>query len=259
MNSRAKRPWGRCQSGGIRRRGRRWGFTDDRVTDDRVRPCNPLHDDAENPAFAPPTAQFATAQAKVLADNIISRTRGRTPQAFHFKPTGIMASLGGYRGVAKISGRRLSGLPAWVLWRITYISMLPGIGTRIRVGLNWLFDYFLPRTIVYMAESDRPATRYLDYAKDEVVQQANEVPAGFYVVISGSLQQDLREPDGKSVCRQLQAGDTWGSRALKEARLTHGKITALEDTRLLLVNSEDFRRLRDTYEPLNTLLTSNNK
>jgi signal-transduction protein with cAMP-binding, CBS, and nucleotidyltransferase domain len=54
----------------------------------------------------------------------------------------------------------------------------------------------------------------------------------------------------------LKAGDSWGSKALKEGRLTHGKITALEDTRLLLVQREDFQRLRGAFEPLNELLAT---
>tara|TARA_R110002072_G_scaffold8842_2_gene43918 strand:+ start:53961 stop:55541 length:1581 start_codon:yes stop_codon:yes gene_type:complete len=219
----------------------------------------PLNNNADNPVFAPPTAQFAVAQAHTLAENLVNHTRGQPLKAFQFEASGIMASLGGYRGVAEIFGRRVSGLPAWVIWRIAYIGMLPGIATRIRVGLNWLFDYFLPRTIVYMAESDRPATRYLDYSKGEVVQRANEVPAGFYVVVRGRLKQELHEPDGEIISRELQAGATWGSRALKESRLTHGNITALKDTKLLLVGSEDFQRLRNTYEPLNDLLTAGQK
>ncbi|MEZ5503616.1 MAG: cyclic nucleotide-binding domain-containing protein [Halioglobus sp.] len=137
--------------------------------------------------------------------------------------------------------------------------MLPGITTKIRVGLDWLFDYFMPRTIVYMAESDRPATRYLDYALGEVVHYANEVPAGFYIVINGRLEQQLDKPDGTSLQRELHTGDSWGSRALKEGRLTHGKITALEASKLLLVQGEDFRRLRNAFEPLNDLLTARDK
>ncbi len=54
--------------------------------------------------------------------------------------------------------------------------------------------------------------------------------------------------------RELRVGDSWGSRALKEGRLTQGKITALEDSKLLLVKSDDFQRLRNSYEPLNELL-----
>jgi NADH dehydrogenase len=161
--------------------------------------------------------------------------------------------------VAEIYGRRVTGIPAWLIWRAAYIGMLPGLATKIRVALDWFFDLFMPRTIVYMAESDSPATRYLDYSKGEVVQHANEVPAGFYIVLSGSATQELERPDGEPEYHELRVGDSWGSRALKEHRLTHGKITAREDTKLLLVNSGDFQRLRNSYEPFNELLSAGDK
>ena len=219
----------------------------------------PLNTDQESPLYAPPTAQFAVAQAEVLAHNILHRTRGQNLVTFTHKAAGIMASLGGGRGVAEIYGRRVTGIPAWLIWRAAYIGMLPGLATKIRVALDWFFDLFMPRTIVYMAESDRPATRYLDYSKGEVVQHANEVPAGFYIVLSGSATQELERPDGEPEYHELRVGDSWGARALKEHRLTHGKITAREDTRLLLVNSGDFQRLRSSYEPLNELLSAGDK
>lgn len=216
----------------------------------------PLSAGTSAPSYAPPTAQFAASEAGTLAQNILRRSHGKPLRAFNHKSFGIMASLGGYRGAAEIYGRRVTGLLAWMIWRIAYIGMLPGLATRIRVGLNWIFDYFLPRTIVYMAENDRPASRYLHYSKDEVVQYANEVPAGFYVVVCGSLEQRFDKPDGEPVVHQLSVGDTWGSRALKEGRLTQGKITALEDSKLLLVNREDFGRLRTSYAPLSELLAA---
>ncbi len=212
-----------------------------------------------DPVYAPPTAQFAMQQATVLAQNIVARSHGQPLLPVDCKASGVMASLGGYRGVAEIFGVRITGLLAWIIWRVAYIGMLPGVATKLRVGLDWLFDYFMPRTIVYMAESDRPATRYLSFSKGEVVQYANELPAGFYIVVSGSLEQLLDRPDADSLRRELRVGDSWGSRALKEARLTQGKITALEDTKLLLVRSDDFQRLRKSYEPLNNLLAADDK
>ncbi len=214
----------------------------------------PLPTAATEAGYAPPTAQFARHQAGILAKNIVKRTRGQPLLAFDYEAAGIMASLGGYRGVAEVFGLRVTGLIAWLIWRAAYIGMLPGIATRLRVGLDWLFDYFMPRTIVYMAESERPATRYLNYCKGEVVQYANEVPAGFYIVVSGCLEQQLDKPDGESLRRELHVGDSWGSRALKEGRLTQGKITALEESKLLLVKPDDFQRLRNSYPPLNELL-----
>lgn len=219
----------------------------------------PLPSPTAAPVYAPPTAQFAAREAGVLAQNIVHRSRGQRLLPFDYAASGIMASLGGYRGVAEIFGVLVTGLPAWLIWRGVYIGMLPGLGTRARVGLNWLFDYFMPRTIVHMAESERPATRYLYHRKGEVVQYANEVPAGFYIVVSGSVEQQLDKPDGASQRRELRVGDSWGSRALKEGRLTQGKITALEDTKLLLVKSDDFQRLRNSYEPLNDLLAAHDR
>ncbi|MDE0930129.1 MAG: cyclic nucleotide-binding domain-containing protein, partial [Halioglobus sp.] len=219
----------------------------------------PLNTDQESPLYAPPTAQFSVAQAGVLAHNILHRTRGQKLVTFTYKAAGIMASLGGRRGVAEIYGRRVTGIPAWLIWRAAYIGMLPGLAAKTRVALDWFFDLFMPRTIVYMAESDRPATRYLDYSKGEVVQHASEVPAGFYIVLSGSLTQELEKANGETVYHELCVGDSWGSRALKEHRLTHGKITAREDTKLLLVNSGDFQRLRNSYEPFNELLSAGDK
>ncbi len=219
----------------------------------------PLPSQTSAPVYAPPTAQFAARQAGILAQNIVKRSRGQHLLSFNSAALGIMASLGGYRGVAEVFGVLVTGLPAWLIWRAAYIGMLPGLGTRLRVGLDWLFDYFMPRTIVYMAESDRPASRYLNYRKGEVVQYANEVPAGFYIVVSGSVEQQLDKPDGESLRRKLHVGDSWGSRALKEGRLTQGKITALEDTKLLLVRSDDFQRLRKSYKPLNDLLATHER
>ncbi|MBK6511704.1 MAG: FAD-dependent oxidoreductase [Haliea sp.] len=216
----------------------------------------PLNADADKPLYAPPTAQFAQAQAETLAENIVKCMYGRPLTPFHFKPAGIMASLGGNRGAAEVYGMRVTGLLAWIIWRTAYIGMLPGFSTKVRVAIDWLLDLFMRRTIAYLGDSDRPATRYMDFSTGEVVQQANEVPAGFYVVLSGSVQQDMQTSSGENKQYTLKAGDSWGSKALKEGRLTHGKITALEDTRLLLVQREDFQRLRGAFEPLNELLAT---
>ena len=83
---------------------------------------------------------------------------------FNYRSKGMLASLGGYRGVAEIFGIQITGLLAWVIWRAIYIGMLPGFTTRLRVALNWLFDYFLPRTIVHMSDTKSTATKTLAFA-----------------------------------------------------------------------------------------------
>ncbi len=200
-------------------------------------------------AFAPPTAQFAARQARQLARNIAASLEQRPTQAFCYQSRGMLASLGGYRGVAEMFGIKLTGLPAWLAWRAIYIGMLPGFGTRLRVALNWLFDYFMPRTIVHMGQSEQTATRYLNFSAGECVQKADEVPQAFYIVIDGALQ--LRSCDGdETLERLLGPGDSWGSLAIKENRLTRFEVNAQSDCTILALSTTDFSRLRNAFTPL---------
>ena len=85
--------------------------------------------------------------------------------------------------IAEVFGVRLSGLLAWLLWRGLYIGMLPGFSTRLRVALNWLFDYFLPRSIVQIANNERPATFYRRYAPGDIVFRPGQLVDGFYTIV----------------------------------------------------------------------------
>ena len=209
-------------------------------------------------SYAPPTAQFAAKQAKQLAINIDNSINKKTLGHFCYKSKGMLASLGGYRGVAELYGVRVTGLFAWVIWRAIYIGMLPGFTTRLRVALNWFFDYFMPRTIVYMGEGAANATEYVHYSKGDCVHSANEIPKAFYIVIEGQLKQTL-EKNGEAIERILNAGDSWGSRALKESRLTTGEVTAIENCKLLVMQGDDFCRLRDAYQPLHEQLQTQDR
>ena len=118
-------------------------------------------DETDKPAYAPPTAQFTVREALLLAKNIVATEKDKPLQTFHHDPKGMLASLGNYKGVANLCGVSVKGLLAWVVWRALYIGMLPGFPTRLRVALNWLFDYFMPRTIVQTAKPETESVRYL--------------------------------------------------------------------------------------------------
>src|SRR4029453_9306097 len=58
--------------------------------------------------FDPPTSQHALRQARRLAKNL---TGERKP--YRYRMLGQVATLGRYKGVAKIPGLRLRGFPGW--------------------------------------------------------------------------------------------------------------------------------------------------
>ena len=216
----------------------------------------PLGDSEPPGSYAPPTAQFASREARALANNLKAKLRGEETRTFCYKASGSLASLGGYSGVAEIYGLSITGFPAWFLWRFIYIGLLPGFSSRLRVALNWLFDYFMPRTIVSIDHSENLATRYLRFAEAEVVHEEQEILEGFYIVREGRFERSLKTDDGQIHTRVYTAGDSWGARCLAEERLCKGRVVALEDGELLLIKGVDFMRFRDAYAPLEQALLS---
>jgi NADH dehydrogenase len=98
----------------------------------------------------PPTAQFAQRQGKRLAENLIATMRGQPMQPFRFKALGLLAGLGRRSAVAEVFGVRFSGFIAWWLWRTIYLMKLPGFERKLRVAIDWTFDLFFPRDIVFL-------------------------------------------------------------------------------------------------------------
>ncbi len=84
------------------------------------------------------TAQHAVRQAKVLARNLVATLRGRRLVDYRHADAGSVASLGLHRGVARIYGVPLRGLPAWLLHRVYHLAMVPTWGRKVRIALDWV-------------------------------------------------------------------------------------------------------------------------
>jgi len=196
---------------------------------------------AERSDFAPPTAQFAVREATLLASNIAASLRSQTLAPFNYTSQGSLASLGAHRGVAEVRGRQISGLPAWFLWRAYYLAFLPGIGTRMRVLLNWLLDTLSPRNAVVLKSHTTPAVRHTLYKAGDRVFEAGSRADGVYTVIEGSME--LRFHDAatdREVVRILGPGEHFGERLILGDRQRSGTVRALADSRVLVLDREAF-------------------
>jgi NADH:ubiquinone reductase (H+-translocating) len=99
---------------------------------------------------APPTAQFAVREGRLLAHNLLRTLRGEPTRAFHHKPLGAMAAIGHMKGVAQVFGLPLRGLPAWLLWRAYYLSQMPTLGRKVRIFVEWTWGMFFPADITHL-------------------------------------------------------------------------------------------------------------
>ena len=209
-----------------------------------------MKDAPEGPRdYAPPTAQFAVREAKVLAANIAATVAGEPARPFDYKSRGALASLGARRGVAQVFGLEFKGFFAWLLWRFYYLAFLPGISTRILVAMNWFMDGISPRSVVQLRAAPQPSIRYVHFrAGDEIYEVGNRAD-GFYTVVTGAVEMTRPDPDtGEMVTRIIGPGGHFGERLILGATRRKTSVRAVEDTKVLVLNREEFLRLADSFQ-----------
>ena len=98
----------------------------------------------------PPTAQFAEAQARQLAVNIVSHLAGLPTRPFRFRPKGQLSSVGHNKAVAEFRGVKISGFIAWLMWRGLYLLRMPTLARKTRLFLEWNWAMFFPPDISHL-------------------------------------------------------------------------------------------------------------
>lgn len=96
----------------------------------------------------PATAQHAVRQGIHLAQNLARVLRGLPAVPCVLKNFGALAAIGCRTAVAKIFGMKLSGFPAWFLWRTVYLLKMPRVSRRLRIALDWTMDLLFTREYV---------------------------------------------------------------------------------------------------------------
>lgn len=196
-------------------------------------------------AYAPPLAQFAVREAKVLADNVLAHLKGKTPKPFEYRSLGTMASLGGRTGVANILGVKITGFFAWAAWRTFYLSLLPSVRTRIRVAMDWTLDLMISRSIAQIRPT-QGASRYIQFFSGDLVVEPGVDPGGLYVIVSGSFESQSAATPGKdatSETRVLGPGETFGMPIDGGEGSAQDRVSAREESTAYYVEKNDLARL----------------
>jgi len=89
-------------------------------------------------------------QARQLAKNLERVSQGAETKPFHFRPRGMLASIGHRNAVAEIYGFKLSGFLAWFLWRGIYLAKLPTLSRKLAVAIGWACAIPFPPNIVQL-------------------------------------------------------------------------------------------------------------
>jgi NADH:ubiquinone reductase (H+-translocating) len=104
-----------------------WAIGDCAAVPDAFRPGQP----------SPPTAQHAVRQGRLVAANVIATFAGAAARPFRYRTKGVVAELGKGQAVAITVGIRWRGFPAWLIARTYHLLLMPGVGRRLRLLLDW--------------------------------------------------------------------------------------------------------------------------
>jgi len=90
--------------------------------------------------LAPPTAQAAVQEGRVVARNVLAAIDGKEDglEEFEYRPLGQLVELGSRFAVNQVMGVRFSGLSAALFWRAVYLSKLESPRNRARVAADWI-------------------------------------------------------------------------------------------------------------------------
>jgi NADH:ubiquinone reductase (H+-translocating) len=207
---------------------------------------------AWNAQISPPTAQFALRQAKQLAANLVRVQRGEATRPFHFRPQGLLATIGHHNGVAEIYRLKFSGLFAWFLWRTVYLMKIPTIRRKLNVLVDWTWDIFFKPNVVQVRVAQQQRFKQAHYAAGDFVYRKGEPGAGVFVVKAGSAGLYMDDAAGTPLVTWTK-GDHFGEVAFLEGAdysTYAASVKAETPLDLIVVDRADFTGLAESLGAL---------
>ena len=207
---------------------------------------------------SPTTGQFAERQGRQAALNLVRivRGRGQPTQPFRFKALGQLCSIGGYQAVAEMFGMRISGFPAWVMWRGVYLFKLPTWSRRIKVALDWAWDVLFPRDLSFLSTDVAEQVTHAYYRAGDFIHRRGESTQVFSIIQEGEVEvlQAEEENQEAKVIAILGKGDFFGEEALLANRPHETSIRARTVVRLAQIGSARFSEMAISFPPLRDLI-----
>jgi NADH dehydrogenase len=106
---------------------------------------------------SPPTAQHGMRQGKVAAHNVAAALGRGRKRSFNYRTLGVFVDMGRRQAVAQTVGIRWRGTFAWLLARTYHLGLMPGIGRRARLLIDWNVGLLFGRDASELGQLGHPA------------------------------------------------------------------------------------------------------
>jgi NADH dehydrogenase len=145
-------------------------------------------DPAQKDRPSPPTAQHVLRQAKVAGDNVAAALSGDGhTRPFRYRTLGVFVDMGRKQAVASTLGIRWRGFPAWFLARTYHLALMPGVGRRARLLIDWTVGLLFGRDSAELGQLGHPPALEVgdlqeqssgETRADDAAAESRAVPAG---------------------------------------------------------------------------------
>jgi NADH:ubiquinone reductase (H+-translocating) len=205
--------------------------------------------------LAPPTAQFAQREGKLVARNIAATIKGGELKPFNFPGLGQFVSLGHRSAVAEVLGFKLAGFPAWFMWRTVYLQKLPSLSRKTRVAMDWTLDLLFGRDITQLPLARGERVGRAHYEAGDVIVEEGDFGDLFYVITQGEVEIVRKGSDGSEVVlNHLREGEYFGEVALLRNARRNATVRAVTSVNVLTMGRDDFTVLARNWAGLRETL-----
>lgn len=201
--------------------------------------------------LSPTVAQFAERQGAQAAQNIVRRMNGKPTKPFGHQMQGQLCAIGGRSAIAEIGNLRISGFPAWFLWRGIYLMKLPSLTQQIQVGLEWATDLMFARTLAHLKTDRSKRLGRAHYAQGDFVFRNGESATDFYVIERGEVEILKNRLDGSLDCDAvLGAGDFFGESSLLDSSERSHSVRARSELVCMVLGRNIFTQISSALHPV---------
>jgi NADH dehydrogenase len=104
----------------------------------------------------PPTSQHSLRQGRTVARNVAASIGTGRRKKFTYKTLGAFVDLGRRKAVASTVGIKWRGTPAWLLARTYHLLLMPGLGRKARLLVDWNVNLLFGRDLAELGQLGSP-------------------------------------------------------------------------------------------------------
>ena len=162
----------------------------------------------------PPLGIFALTHGRQIARNIMRTLEGRSLEKYQFIGLGDGCSLGHRRAVAHLKGVRMTGLVAWLAWRLILLHFIPAFDRKVRLVLDWIVWPLIGRDVVNMKVEQPMAVQKEHFEPGQDIVRQGDTGRRLYVIWKGEVDVLKDGPSGQEEIARLGSGQHFGEIAV---------------------------------------------